>query len=320
MEAQLKCRKGAWNGNCLGVAIKIWSGELLPKVGPGEICLHKSSALLIHANPCGTWHHFCPVSSIELIEDSIGLTKGGCWPHLLDIRLFPFDTLPTCPSLPGKPLPNLDLSFSKVFSIQIKNDVHQFKGLGLLHILLAWIQNLFTWCFWSNWRRTSPLSCIQRSSRCLVSSYCSSKGWESHGKPVEISTKITTFDWLQPNSEANGRHDWFPKEKEVILTCLLAEDQCKQIWQGQSGPAMSSVQPSFSSFFSRHFQDFDLLHPPCRDAQVKQTASKSLKPVPYPSAPSLLLSLIFLNGRNSRLKYCPPPSWPMTRFLMLRWC
>ena len=102
-------------------------GELLSKVGP---------ALLINANPCGTEKkHFCPVSSIELIEDSICLTKRGCWPHLLIIRQklwgwrpgdswFPIWNAPNLLIAPFQPLPNLDLSFSQVFCIQIKNNVH----------------------------------------------------------------------------------------------------------------------------------------------------------------------------------------------------
>ena len=45
MEAQLKKVQiqGAWNENCLGCCHHLfWGGELQPRVGPGELCLHSS--------------------------------------------------------------------------------------------------------------------------------------------------------------------------------------------------------------------------------------------------------------------------------------
>ena len=187
------------------------------------------------------------------------------WPHQEGGQASPPKHLPTAPNLliASNPCPTLISRFPRSSASKSKMTFINSKVLG------------FSTCSWLGNLNPKTFCLVYKGVKDVKSSYCSSKGWESHGKPREISTKTMSLRNFQPNSEANGRHD-FSKGKEVTLTCLLKTSKNRSD-EGKSGPAMSSVQPSFSSFFSRHFQDFDLLHPPCRDAQVKQTASKSLK-------------------------------------------
>ena len=114
--------------------------------------------------------------------------------------------------------------------------------------------------------------------------YCSSKerlgkSWKTcrniHKKQLHL---ISFSETLRPMAAMID----FQKGKRWFWYVCLLKTSINRSDKGKVAPAMSSVQPSFSSFFSRHFQDFDLHHPPCRDAQVKQTASRSLKPLnPY---------------------------------------
>ena len=122
--------------------------------------------------------------------------QEGTKPHLLTIS----QQLPTCSLLPTRAQP-----WSLVFpGLQHPNQKWRSliqKSWASPHApgLATWIQKSFV-------LYTKVLKGVK-------SSYCSSKGWESHGKPREISTKTMSLRNFQPNSEANGRHDSFPKGK-----------------------------------------------------------------------------------------------------------